>query len=220
MTGGPFIALEGIDGSGKTTHVDRLAAHIRRLGREVVTVEEPGGTDVGDRLRELILNARGMLAPLSELLMIEASRHELVRQVIRPALERDAVVIAHRYAYSSVAYQGYGRGLDIDLIRRLNAEATQDIRPDLALWLDLPAETAWERLQGARTPDRLEGEGSTFLRRVADGYWALAQECPEMVRIDANQPVDDLFQDLLEAIDHETALPVASGEGGFDGISV
>lgn len=220
MNDGTFIALEGIDGSGKTTHVDHLADHLHQFGHDVVTVEEPGGTAVGERLRELLLDVRGTMAPLSELLMLEASRHELVRQVIQPALERGAVVISHRYDYSSVAYQGYGRGLDIDLIRYLNAEATQGIRPDLVLWLDLPADAAWERLQGARMPDRLEGEGLAFLERVAAGYHALMEECPEMVRIDANQPVDDLFQDLLEAIEHETALPMASGEGGFDGVSV
>lgn len=220
MSGGTFLALEGIDGSGKTTHVDRLAQRLRQAGHDVTRVEEPGGTEVGERLRELILDARGTVAPLSELLMLEASRHELVRQVIRPALDRGEVVISHRYDYSSIAYQGYGRGLDIELIRYLNAEATQDIRPNLVLWLDLPADAAWERLQGARTPDRLEGEGLAFLERVADGYRALAEECPEMVRIDANQPIDELFQDLLEAIADETALPVASGEGGCDGISV
>lgn len=220
MTGGTFIALEGIDGSGKTTLLDRLTGHLRGHGHDVRRVEEPGGTEVGERLRELILDARGHLAPLSELLMLEASRHELIRQEVRPALERDAVVISHRYDYSSIAYQGYGRGLDIELIRRLNAEATQDIRPNLVLWLDIPADVAWERLQAARPPDRLEGEGLAFLERVAEGYDALARECPEIVRIDANQPVDDLFQDLLKAIEHETALPTASGEGGFDGISV
>lgn len=220
MTDGRFIVLEGIDGSGKTTHFERLAAHLRALSHDVVTVEEPGGTEVGERLRELILDAGGTLAPLSELLMLEASRHELVCRRIRPALERGAIVLSHRYDYSSIAYQGYGRGLDIALIRRLNAEATGDLRPDLVLWLDLPAEVARQRLHGARVPDRLEGEGSAFLQRVADGYRALAHECPEMVRMDANQPVDDLFQQLLETIEHETSLPMASGEGGFHGISM
>lgn len=220
MINGTFIALEGIDGSGKTTHLARLADHMRGLGHDVVTVEEPGGTDVGERLRELLLHARGTLAPLSELLMLEASRHELVRQEIRPALGRGAVVLSHRYDYSSVAYQGYGRQLDPNLIRHLNAEATQGVRPSVVLWLDIPTEVAWQRLQEARRPDRLEAEGSAFLERVAEGYHALAQECPEMVRIDANQAADELFEALLRAIERETALPMASGEGGCNGISV
>ena len=220
MTDSTFIALEGIDGSGKTTHFQALTDHLRRSDREVVTVEEPGGTDVGERLRELILDARGRIAPLTELLMLEASRHELVRQTIQPSLERGAIVLAHRYDYSTVAYQGYGRGLELDLIERLNAEATLGIRPDLVLWLDLPPDVAWQRLQGGRTLDRLEGEGLAFLERVAEGYRTLAEERPEMVRVDANQPIDDLFQDLLDAIDDATPSTLASGEGGSNGISV
>jgi len=206
---GWFIVFEGLDGSGKTTQAGRLARHLEGRSHEVVSVEEPGGTPLGERLRELLLDARCDLSPLSELLLYEASRSELTQRVIRPALERGAIVICQRYTYSSLAYQGYGRGLSLEFIEELNQRATGGLTPDVVFFLDVPAEEGLRRLRGVREPDRLEEGGLEFLRRVERGYYELAERVPEMIRLDGTQPPERLFEGILEA------LKGKGGEGGL-----
>ena len=200
LSRGVFIVLEGLDGSGKSTQAERLTDHLRRQGHGVRAVEEPGGTPEGEALREVLL--REDLTPLAELFLYEASRNQLVRRVIRPALEQGEVVVCQRYDYSTVAYQGYGRGLSLELIERLNEAATEGVRPDVVLFLDVPAEEGLRRLRDERRPDRIEDEGVRFLRRVERGYRELLRRCPEMVRIDATRPPEEVFEEIRHAVEN------------------
>lgn len=173
---GRFIVLEGIEGSGKTTQLNLLrdwlpTSGLMPEGARLVVTREPGGTLLGRELRRLLLEERGELEPVpqAELLMITADRAQHVEQVIRPALERGDWVLSDRFTGSTVAYQGYGRGVPLDLIRQLQDAATGDIRSDLVLWLDVPVDVALKRLAASKV-DRIDQEGKEFLERVADGY--------------------------------------------------
>ena len=175
VSAGVWIALEGGEGSGKSTQARRLAD---ALG--AVLTREPGGTDVGARIREVLLDpAVGALDPRAEALLMAADRAEHVALVVRPALERGGVVVSDRSAWSSLAYQGYGRGLDLGELRRLSDWAMGGRWPDLAVLIDVPAEVARERLEAAGRPaDRLESAGAAFHARVREGFRALAAESP------------------------------------------
>ena len=207
---GKFIVLEGIDGSGKSTQADRLCAHYEREGHQVVCLKEPGRTAVGERIRELFLDANLQMSPLTEALLIEASRHELVRSVIRDALADGKLVICQRYAYSTIAYQGYGRGLDIELLNKMNDSATGGLTPDVAIFIDVPADEGWKRVQDSGTPDRLESEGLKFLREVESGYHRMLKSCPEMVKVDGTQEIDTIFHEIVSIVDS-----VIGGNNGF-----
>ncbi|MET4158840.1 dTMP kinase [Agromyces sp. PvR057] len=192
MTRGVFITLEGGDGTGKTTQSELLAAWLGERGREVVRTREPGGTDVGVEVREIVLHHRGDIAPRAEALLYAADRAHHVATLVRPALERGDVVIQDRYIDSSVAYQGAGRVLDPEAVRGLSEWATEGLRPDLTVLLDLDAASARARLDGARTRyDRLEAEASEFHDRVRAAYLALAEREPErFLVLDASASVD------------------------------
>jgi len=180
---GRFIVFEGLDFSGKSTQVELLAARLRKAGYPVVTTREPGGTPVGEEVRRVILSTKSVkLLPLSELLLFITARAQLCAEVIEPALRERKVVISSRYRLSSVAYQGYGRGIDLELVRQLNEEATGDRYPDLTFLIDLPVSTALARKKGVG--DRIEGEDSAFYRRVQDGYIQLARGDSSIHRID------------------------------------
>ena len=177
---GLFVVLEGIDGCGKSTQVQRLAAWLPGSGllppgAQVVLTREPGGTVLGQTLRQLLLHPPAGAAPLStaELLLYAADRAQHVEQVIRPALAAGHWVLSDRFAGSTAAYQGYGRGLDLGLIDQLEAIATAGLQPDLTLWLDLPLAEALRR-RGDRPPDRIEAGGAAFLERIAAGFAAMA----------------------------------------------
>jgi dTMP kinase len=190
-----FVVFEGLDGSGKTTQAAKFTAYLQRQGVKVVAVEEPGGTPLGEQIRELLLSKKDAPQPLTELFLYEASRYELVQGVIRPALARGEAVVCQRYDYSSTVYQGYGRGLPLEEVETLNALATGGLRPDLVFWLDVPAEEALKRLQ--RPLDRLEGEGLQFLKRVERGYQEIAREHAEVVRIDGTRDPEMIFQEII-----------------------
>jgi dTMP kinase len=182
---GFFITFEGGEGSGKTTQLKALLAHVRALQEEAIQTRDPGGTTIGNQVRELLLNGDNVrMSALAELFLYEASRAQLVQEVIRPALAAGRIVLCDRFTDSTVAYQGYGRGLNLDLVERLNAVAADGLRPDLTFLLDLdPAAglaRAAERLAHPRQqPDRLEGEVLEFHQRVRAGYRALAAREPE-----------------------------------------
>ena len=194
MSRGLFITLEGGDGSGKTTQAELLRAWLATEGRVVVRTREPGGTEVGVEVREIVLHHRGDITPRAEALLYAADRAHHVATVVRPALERGEVVIQDRYIDSSVAYQGAGRVLDPDAVRSLSEWATEGLAPDLTILLDLDADAARGRLDEARTRyDRLEAEASEFHDRVRDAYLAIADREPDrFLVVDASRPVDEI----------------------------
>ncbi|MDR6904756.1 dTMP kinase [Agromyces sp. 3263] len=194
MSLGVFITLEGGDGSGKTTQAELLGRWLEEAGRTVVRTREPGGTEVGVEVREIVLHHRGDIAPRAEALLYAADRAHHVATLVRPALERGDVVLQDRYIDSSVAYQGAGRVLDPDAIRGLSEWATEGLQPDLTILLDLDAVSARGRLDQARTRyDRLEAEASEFHDRVRAAYLALAEADPErFLVVDATRPVHEI----------------------------
>jgi len=199
VSAGVWIALEGGEGSGKSTQARRLAGAL-----DAVLTREPGGTDVGARIREVLLDpAVGALDPRAEALLMAADRAEHVAHVVRPALERGRVVVSDRSAWSSLAYQGYGRGLDRGELRRLSDWAMGGRWPDLAVLIDVPAEVARERLEAAGRPaDRLESAGAAFHARVREGFRALAAESPACwVIIDGDARADVVASRVRAAVE-------------------
>ncbi|MCD5417389.1 dTMP kinase [Candidatus Bipolaricaulota bacterium] len=178
---GKFIVFEGLDATGKSTQVKRLSELLQREGLTVVTTREPGGTPLGEAIRRILLdNKNHALSSLSELLLFVASRHQLTKEVIRPALEAEKTVVSSRYMMSSLAYQGYGRGIDLDLIQQLNAAATTGLRPDFLFLIDVAPAVAINRMttfgkKGGRR-DRIEAEDIAFYERVQKGYLEAACE--------------------------------------------
>ncbi|MFH1609779.1 MAG: dTMP kinase [Candidatus Bipolaricaulota bacterium] len=189
-----FIVLEGPDASGKSTQVGLLARALEDRGIPVVATREPGGTPLGERLRELLLSPDSPMGPLTELLLMMGDRHEHVEKVIRPALGDGKWVVCSRYTLSSLAYQGWGRGLDLDLIRRLNQLATGGLEPDHVFLLDLPPQVAYER---TRERDRFEGEGLAFFTQVRVGYLELIRSVPRAHAIDGNLPPERVLGEIL-----------------------
>lgn len=199
---GFFLTVEGIEGSGKTTQVQRLAKLLRAHGQNCVVTKEPGGTPIGDRVRAILLDpqAEGM-DPAVELFLLAASRRQHVIDVIQPALEAGATVLCDRFADASVAYQGYGRAIELQRIRDLNDWATSGIYPDLTVIFDLPESDGLERArrrnakENLHAESRLEGEDMAFHRRVREGYLALAKEDDRRFAVvDASAGVDEVFE--------------------------
>lgn len=188
---GIFITLEGGDGVGKSTQASLLEQWLRSQGRTVLRTREPGGTEVGDGIREIVLHHRGDIAPRAEALLYAADRAHHIASVVRPALARGDVVIQDRYLDSSVAYQGVGRQLDSGEIRRLSLWATEGLLPDVTILLDLHEGEARSRLDAARTRyDRLEAEAADFHARVREAFLALATAEPgRFLVLDAAAPV-------------------------------
>ncbi|MDH6238904.1 dTMP kinase [Aurantimicrobium minutum] len=202
---GLFITFEGGDGSGKSTQAGLLAQWLTEQGRTVVRTREPGGSDVGVEIRNLVLHHRGHIDPRSEALLYAADRAHHIATVVRPALERGDVVIQDRYFDSSVAYQGAGRVLDAKEIRDLSLWATESLLPDVTVLLDLDENVARTRLEAADKPfDRLENEKAEFHSRVRAGFLALAKAEPKrFLVLDATQPIDELAQAIRSRVSHE-----------------
>ncbi len=185
--------MEGIEGSGKSTLAAAVAERLAAEGRSVLLVREPGGTRIGDAVRDLFLDPEIRIGPMAELMLVNASRAELVAAVLRPALERGDIVICDRYADSTVAYQGYGRGLDLAFVRRVCEGATEGLMPERTFLLDLPVETAFGRLHSrGAPPDRLEAEHASFHERVRRGFLEIAQGEARFRVLDATLPPDRL----------------------------
>ena len=193
-----FVTFEGLDGSGKSTQAELLRVRLQADGVEVVSTREPGGTELGEGVRNLVLHG-GDVGPWAEALLYVAARAQLVDDVIRPALERGAAVICDRYVDSSVAYQGIGRQLGLDRILDLNLAAVSGLLPDRTFLLELDPDEVASRIQ--RHYDRLEREGDDFRRRAADGYRRLAARFPErIVVLDAARPANDIAEEVYGAL--------------------
>lgn len=205
---GAFVTFEGVDGAGKTTQCALVCSALAAAGREVVRLREPGGTPVGERVRGLLLDpALAGMDPVCELLLYEAARAQLVGAVVRPALARGAVVVSDRFFDSTVAYQGFGRGLGPGLVEGANGLACGDVAPDRTLLLDLaPAEALGRATrQGA---DRVEREGVAFQERVRAGFLEAARRDPGRVRlVDASGPVEAVWDRVRSALDGLLELP-------------
>lgn len=191
---GIFITFEGGDGSGKSTQAGLLEKWLTDAGHTVVRTREPGGTAVGDELREIVLHGKGHIDPRAEALLFAASRAQHVAEKVRPALQRGEVVLMDRYLDSSVAYQGFARELGADDVRGISLWATEDLLPDLTVLLDVDEDTGRDRLRDARTRyDRLEAEERDFHARVRAAYLEIAANEPSrFLVLDASLPVDDL----------------------------
>ncbi len=200
---GKLITFEGIDGSGKTTMVAHVARRLQLLSIRHVVTREPGGTDLGAEIRNLVL--RWEMEPLTELLLYAADRAEHVARIIRPSLEEGLIVLCDRYADATLAYQGYGRGLPLAMVRDVNRWVTGGVTADLTIVLD--CEIAEARRRRARPGDRFEDE--TFLARVREGYLKIAREEPERVRvISSSGPEDDTARRVWAVV-----RSVLEGEG-------
>lgn len=207
-----FIVLEGVEGAGKSTQVRLLSAWLEAASVPHVTAREPGGTALGEGLRTLLLDHREMHVPAeSELLMMLAARAAFVHEIVRPALDAGTTVLADRFDFSTFAYQGYGRGLDLGEVKRMNGFATGGLRPDLTVVLDLPVgEGAERQSREGRERDRIEEEGHAFLERVRDGYRALARDDGRARTVDARGSTDEVhrrIRGLLQATFPETFGP-------------
>jgi dTMP kinase len=212
---GAFITFEGIDGSGKSTQVRMLASVLRLRGMDVVQTREPGGTPLGARLREALLDAQEQVDPLAELLLYAADRAQHVRVMLRPALAAGRVVLSDRYADATVAYQGAGRGFEPSLVAQVVQLATGGLKPDLTLLFDLSVAESSERSRHRTTTDhgapsdRLELEADNFHMRVRDAYLQIAAAEPERVRIvDASLSVEEIHAHVLEIV-----VPFLEGRG-------
>jgi dTMP kinase len=197
-----FITFEGGDGTGKSTQVRLLTQWLTEQGRAVVTTREPGGTEVGTALREIVLHHRGEVDPRAEALLYAADRAQHIGTLVRPALERGDVVVQDRYIDSSVAYQGAGRVLDAAEIKRISLWATGDLIPDLTVLLDLPGDVARARLaKEQKTFDRLENEHDDFHERVRDGFLQLAADEPDrFLVVDATQEIDQIAHVIRDRV--------------------
>jgi len=197
-----FLTFEGIEGSGKTTQLRRLAERIPNA----VSTKEPGGTPTADRIRAILLDPESHLDRVAELFLFAASRRQHVVDLIRPALQRGQVVLCDRFTDSTLAYQGFGRVIDLDQLRTMNAWATDSLIPDLTLLFDLPEEVGLSRARSrnaAATPHegRFEAEDLRFHRRVREGYLSLAVAEPQrFVKIDADGTADEVFERMISAL--------------------
>ena len=203
MTRLPFITFEGSEGSGKSTQVQRLAARLQRSGVPHLVTREPGGTPIGETIRELLQFAshNSSMTPETELLLFEASRSQLVREIIKPALERGACVIADRFFDSTTVYQGAARRLDRKMVERLNAFAVGDCIPDVSFVLDIDSENAKSRMQKPRRRDRMEQEPEEFYERVRHAYRELAAREPNrIVLVDGSRNADEIENEIWKVV--------------------
>ncbi|OIN93116.1 MAG: dTMP kinase [Comamonadaceae bacterium CG1_02_60_18] len=207
---GLFISFEGIDGAGKSTHIDALARAFEAQGRVVTTTREPGGTLLAEKLRAMILG--DAMDAMTEALLVFAARRDHLQQVIEPALARAEVVLCDRFTDATFAYQGSGRGFDLKtllflerLVQTQQGPAGDFVRnPDLTVWFDLAPDIAAQRLAGTRVPDKFEAQPAAFFQRVSDGYLQRMQAAPNrFARINADQPRESVWRDVLAAFQRQ-----------------
>jgi dTMP kinase len=199
---GLFVTFEGIDGCGKTTQIELLSKDLQEAGIPYVLIREPGGTVIGEKIRTILLDKANMgMDERTELLLYEAARAQIVKEKILPELEAGKVVICDRFFDSTVAYQGYARGLNLEDIDFLNNWSAAGIKPDITFLLDLDEKTAYERRHGrSDEEDRLEAEGLSFMKKVRDGYLARSKGEPRFMVISATQTPEQIYQQVRETV--------------------
>ncbi len=199
---GKFITIEGIEGTGKSTIAQYIKNHLQECGSDAVLTREPGGTEIAEAIRKLLLNQyEEKMAEDTELLLFFAGRAQHIATVIRPALEMGRVVISDRFTDASFAYQGAGRGISVDRLKTLAHWVLKDLKPDLTILLDVPVEIGLARAKGRSIFDRIESETVAFFERVRQGYLNLAKQFPERYRIiDANQSLDVVKKQVINII--------------------
>ncbi|MCZ6530878.1 MAG: dTMP kinase [Chloroflexi bacterium] len=197
-----FITLEGPEGGGKSTQAQRLANHLESQGHDILFTREPGGTEIGDQIRRVIMSLENKsMSPEAEFLLFSASRAQLVRELIQPHLERGGMVVCDRFFHSSLAYQGYGHELDLELLRTISGFVTGGLIPDLTFLLDLTSELGLERRKRDGRWNRLDDYDLAFHERVREGYLHLADADPgRWTRIDAAQPEDQIQEQIREVV--------------------
>lgn len=207
---GAFITFEGIEGCGKTSQIAMLGDHLTKEGYSVVITREPGGTSLGESVREILLNARNRsMCLLTELLLVEASRHQHVQEVLMPSLQAGKVVLCDRFSDATVAYQGFGRGLDRGMIELINSWSTEGLKPDLTILLDCPVEEGIDRsLDRLRKEGKIEGEsrfekeGLEFHTRVREGYLEIARKEPHRLRLlSAIHSPERIHEEIVEIVE-------------------
>lgn len=201
-----LITFEGIDGAGKSTQIARLTTLLKQQGTEVVTLREPGGTETAETIRKILLDKRSAITPIAELLLFSASRAELVQQVVIPALEQGKLVILDRFFDSTTAYQGYGRGIDLQHLHNIITFSTCGLQPDLTFYLDIEPEQALRRKYSQSSipiafneqPDRIESSGLSFYSNVRNGYLEIGRQHPDrFIMIDASKPVSEIHDRIF-----------------------
>ncbi|MFZ1979643.1 MAG: dTMP kinase [Bacteroidota bacterium] len=197
-----FITFEGLDNSGKSTQVQLLAERLTREGHRVLVLREPGGTDIGERIRMMLLDKNNIsMTEASELFLFSASRSQLVKEIIKPALEGGMVVLCDRYYDSTTAYQGCGRGIPLEVISAINRYATDNLVPDITFFLDIPIKEIEKRiLRAKKNKDRMESSGIDFYERVRNGYLDLAKKEARYRLLDGLQTVDDIHDAIWEIL--------------------
>ena len=199
MKKGLFITFEGADGCGKTTQMKLLADYLKTQGLEVVLTREPGGKGLGERVREILLNYDGEVSDRCESFLFLADRAQNIDIIVNPAVEQGKIVLCDRHIDSTVAYQGYGRGLDLDRIKMLNNLATNGRKPDLTIVFDIDVETSMKRVGSEK--DRMESAGIEFHNKVRNGYLEIAKEEPDRIKVvDACKTIEEVFEEVKEII--------------------
>jgi len=201
MERGRLIALEGPDGSGKTTQIQLLEKHLTELGYEVVRTREPGGTQISEKIRDIILdNDNYNMSYMCEALLYASSRAQLVSEVIKPALALGKIVICDRFVYSSMVYQGVGRGIGMDAVKSINEFALDGLEADLIFMITIPYEEGLKRKKMQKTLDRLENGGNEFHKKVFEGYLDICRKYGKIEVVDGNRSVDEIHKDIINTI--------------------
>lgn len=200
---GLFITMEGPDGAGKTTQIEKLKDYLSGKGYDIILCREPGGTKISEAIREVILNKEFKeMGYMTELLLYASARAQLVEQVIRPALDEDKIVICDRFVDSSAVYQGIARGLGTELVYEVNQYAIGETFPDITILLAIQGKEGIHRKKNQGSLDRMESEAETFHEKVAQGYDRLADECPKRIRrIDGTQSIDAIHKQIVQMIE-------------------
>lgn len=199
MMQGLFITFEGPDGCGKTTQMKLLAEYFEKKGKEVVLTREPGGKGLGEKIREILLNYDGEVSDRCESFLFLADRAQNIDIIVNPAVKEGKIVLCDRHIDSTVAYQGYGRGLNIDRINMLNNLATNGKKPDLTLVFDVDVETSMKRV--GKEKDRMESAGIDFHNRVRKGYLELAKQEPKRIKVlDATKSIEEIHKDVINIL--------------------